>query len=117
MAAENSEPEKCVKCLIEFNGDKAIGCEGKCKWWFHLKCSELNNKDFNVIKNCEGVKWFCETCCSEKEVIDNILKALELLNEKVNALECKQEKMLQEKYAADSSALRSGEKSKGSNVL
>ncbi|KAK9873289.1 hypothetical protein WA026_021778 [Henosepilachna vigintioctopunctata] len=114
MASENSEPKKCGKCLIEFNGDKAIGCEGKCKRWFHLKHSELNNNDFNVIKTCKGVKWFCETCYSESEVIDNILKALELLNQKVNALECKQEKMLQEKYAADSSALISGEKSKGS---
>ncbi|KAK9872646.1 hypothetical protein WA026_018780 [Henosepilachna vigintioctopunctata] len=114
MATEKSEPEKCGKCLIELNGDKTIGCEGKCKKWVHLKCSELNNKDFNVMKNCKGVKWFCETCYSESEVMDNILKALKLLNRKVNAFECKQEKMLQEKYAADSSALISGEKSKGS---
>ncbi|KAK9871104.1 hypothetical protein WA026_011388 [Henosepilachna vigintioctopunctata] len=79
-----------------------------------LMCSVLNNKDFNVIKNCKGVKWFCETCCSESEVMDNILKTLELLKQKVNALECKHDKMLQEKYASDSSALISGEKSKGS---
>ncbi|KAK9882791.1 hypothetical protein WA026_023305 [Henosepilachna vigintioctopunctata] len=45
--------------------------------------------------------------------MDSILKALELLNQKVNALECKQERMLQEKYATVSSALISGEKSKG----
>ncbi|KAK9871504.1 hypothetical protein WA026_012875 [Henosepilachna vigintioctopunctata] len=114
MAAETSEIEKCSKCLIEFNGDKAIGCEGKCKRWFHLKCCELNNKDFNFIKNCKGVKWFCQICYGESEVMGNILKALELLNQKVNTLECNQEKILQEKYRVESSAPKNEEKSKGS---
>ncbi|GLV46620.1 hypothetical protein CBL_20899 [Carabus blaptoides fortunei] len=76
--------EGCIKCKITFNADKIIGCEGQCKGWFHLKCANIKEKEYSVISNCKGVKWYCEICDNDDEPV--AMKVLENMNEAIMAL-------------------------------
>ena len=54
--------ERCGKCKININAnDNIIVCAGKCDN-FHKKCAGITSKDFTLIQNCKGLKWFCENC-------------------------------------------------------
>lgn len=61
--AGGKDKVKCGVCKKSFlEGDKSIGCDGKCKVWYHLHCvnmTEVNYENFRVDKQS---KWFCKTC-------------------------------------------------------
>ncbi|KAK9880535.1 hypothetical protein WA026_011772 [Henosepilachna vigintioctopunctata] len=88
--ADEEEPEKCGKCSKEIDGGLSVGCEGKCSEWFHLKCAELTVKEYNVIKGCKRLKWFCDICY-ESEVIkrtnDEVIKEIKQLKDQISRLE------------------------------
>ncbi|GLV36019.1 hypothetical protein CBL_01783 [Carabus blaptoides fortunei] len=68
--ANNKERDKfCEKCKKEFDGVKIVGCEGNCANWFHEESSGLTNKQYQVLENCDAMKWF-----SVKQVVSELLE-------------------------------------------
>lgn len=63
MAPSENE---CFKCnSIIKKGGGSINC-GKCRYWFHKKCSDLNTSEFNSFaqeyKKSGHMKWNCQLC-------------------------------------------------------
>lgn len=77
MAENEVDAKNCGKCREDFKEDKIIGCEGKCNQWFHIKCVKVKDKQFAVLKEFKGVKWYCEQCYVECEVINKVLTFLD----------------------------------------
>lgn len=80
------DDKQCFKCKVDFNADKIIGCEGECAGWYHLKCAKVTEQQYVVIKNCNGIKWFCKKCYEKSEVkvksdINKINRNIEQLKE------------------------------------
>lgn len=94
MADSEDVPESCSLCEKEFNGDKVIGCEGKCAEWFHIECAGLTHKQYSVIMTCKTVKWFCERCFIDSEV--KKARYIKTLTEEVRKLSIKFNKIDQE---------------------
>lgn len=75
MVGNEDDAKICHQCKTDFDGDKIIGCEGKCSGWFHLKCAGIKDKDFTVINQYHELKWFCEECRQDNFEV-NIIKKL-----------------------------------------
>lgn len=72
--SNNKERDKfCEKCKKEFGGEKIVGCEGNCACWFHVECSGLTNKQYQILDNCDAMKWFCKTCV----IVQNATRLIE----------------------------------------
>lgn len=68
-------------CKDEVSDDQdAINCQ-LCLLWFHLSCTKLDGKTYEVLKNCSssGLYWFC-TVCQLK--VDQNLKISNTINSK-----------------------------------
>ena len=57
----------CYLCLvckkIALNRPKAI-CSDHCNQWVHIRCSDLNDLDYNLLK-LKNENWYCILCTSE----------------------------------------------------
>ena len=51
----------CKKSVL--NQHKAICCD-HCNQWVHIKCSDLNDLDYNLLKS-KSEFWYCILCTSE----------------------------------------------------
>ena len=51
----------CGKCGKECNGKKDVGCE-KCETWYHQKCEQLTNLQFNFLLKTT-LPYICSSCC------------------------------------------------------
>ena len=77
--------KQCAICNNDFDGDDIIGCDGECHNCFHTKCVAIKAKEFKVIQDCAGLKFYCENCRADKSIglkdvqilIDNALKKYE----------------------------------------
>lgn len=61
----------CGLCGKVFkDGDKSIFCELYCEKWFHIKCLNIKNSDYEKIQSLgKHSKWFCDPC--ERKVKKN----------------------------------------------
>lgn len=50
---------------------EAIGCDAKCKQWFHLSCAKVTTKEFTFLKSKPNFKWFCSVCESHNDGIES----------------------------------------------
>lgn len=42
---------------------KYLGCDGRCKSWYHIECLDLNDETFQkIVEIAEHVRWFCKDC-------------------------------------------------------
>ena len=53
--------EVCKKCVL--NQHKAICCDN-CNQWVHIKCNNLNDLDYNLLKP-KNENWYCILCTPE----------------------------------------------------
>ena len=54
----------CTVCKKVFlNQHKAICCD-HCNQWVHIKCNDLNDLDYNLLKS-KNEFWYCILCTSE----------------------------------------------------
>jgi hypothetical protein len=52
----------CHQILAEnIPGQKLIGCEGRCRKWFHMNCARLTDPDYQHLLDT-NTKWTCSTC-------------------------------------------------------
>ena len=51
----------CKKSVL--NQHKAICCD-HCNQWVHIKCNDLNDLDYNLLKS-KNEFWYCKLCTSE----------------------------------------------------
>ena len=67
----NNEKEYCLPtCIIGRNNTiHSMVCCDRCETWFHTKCLNIPDEQFNKIKDTE---WFCPNC-SKKEDKNNPL--------------------------------------------
>ena len=67
----NNEKEYCLPtCIIgRKNPNQTMVCCDKCETWFHIKCLNIPDEQFNKIKETE---WFCPNC-SKKDDNKNTL--------------------------------------------
>ena len=61
----NNEKEYCLPtCIIgRKNPNQTMVCCDKCETWFHIKCLNIPDEQFNKIKETE---WFCPNCKKEE---------------------------------------------------
>ena len=77
----------CSACNNDLNdeatyGKFLIGCD-VCFCWFHLKCSKVNKKAYDLIVANNSLHWFCTTCNDKSK---NLLGQLEVLVAEQKAL-------------------------------
>lgn len=68
----------CTKYKEKFKNDTGLKC-AVCDNIFHVKCADVTIKEFNVIKNLQGLKWFCEGCLPLWKLCMNITKEFSVL--------------------------------------
>lgn len=62
MATSKDTEKFCEACKKDFNGEKAVGCEGMYASWFHIQCSGPTTKQLQALDSCDSLKWLCPTC-------------------------------------------------------
>ena len=78
---DNSEEIRpCLACSNDLNdeatyGKFLIGCD-VCFGWFHLKCTKVSKKAYDMIVANNSLHWFCNSCNDKSK---NLLGQLELL--------------------------------------
>ena len=45
----------------ERDDDKATFCEGECHSWYHARCVDISNDEYDSLTESEG-KWECSEC-------------------------------------------------------
>ena len=81
--------EKIIDATVSKHGQDSILCEGSCQSWLHRRCAGLTKAEFANISNRPDYKFCCSRCRLGKSESE-----LELLKEKVAALESKLEALL-----------------------
>ena len=65
VSDETQTKSKCQICAVVVkHKEKAVNCN-KCKFWFHAKCINMTNNEYNALKKTAKVKnsmWFCDKC-------------------------------------------------------
>ena len=59
--------------------DDALECD-ICEGWFHLECSGVSKKCYELILDCEGLPWMCKSCKVSLRSLSSSLHALEADN-------------------------------------
>ena len=73
---ENSETVcgGCKHAINDRDAENAIQCD-QCSQWHHQKCSKLDKPAITFLGKAHdkypGIKWFCPTCQSQKEVVSD----------------------------------------------
>ena len=58
----------CARCKGTLE-DEQINCDS-CSKWYHRKCTELNNADFDyLVRTDDSVGWFCPQCRHDKATV------------------------------------------------
>ena len=56
----------CPICQKDIkNNTDCIGCD-KCNKWFHFKCSNIKQSDFEIYCKEKSLDWFCTTCLKDR---------------------------------------------------
>lgn len=77
----------CLKCGKAFIGNQnSIQCL-QCEKWIHLKCSKIDKAAFNILTENDDVTWSCEDCMTGKKDNKPWLSTMQLLLDKVLAME------------------------------
>ena len=106
---DQRSPWICIKCenAIEEGNEEVMECHG-CKEWCHKACTELTGSQYNCLKHGGNfIQWFCEECREEdgggkgqksrlEAKMDNILKVLTSVHDRLDKLEGKQRENLRE---------------------
>ena len=65
----------CSKCNIDIKRNEKIKCcEGGCEGVYHIKCTDLNEAEYNLLQTKKCLKWFCSWCVANGG--ENNIKAL-----------------------------------------
>ena len=73
--------DPCRICLKSVHRNhKAIQCD-ICDQWIHIKCNNLDNTNYNVLKNSTN-PWFCATCTADAIPFQNLNNEQFFLNSK-----------------------------------
>lgn len=71
MTGPNKKPKAppvcpCAACGLDVpDNSKAVGCD--CDKWYHLKCTELNDKQYKALSEDAGpMTWVCRDCLQLK---------------------------------------------------
>ncbi|ESN92844.1 hypothetical protein HELRODRAFT_164974 [Helobdella robusta] len=70
---------KCAKCLGSTNvkdKDSVLRCS-RCDIVVHVKFISTNDSLLDVLKNCNGLKWFCDSCVKLPFNLDSLLKSVD----------------------------------------
>lgn len=82
-----NKDEVCGECCKKFSKKEGelglVGCDFECQKWYHLRCTDLDENDFEVIRKKKSLKWFCKTC-NKVSVMRNT--TIQTLREQVNLL-------------------------------
>ena len=66
-------PYKCPSCKIDVKNKSNSICCDKCNKWFHLKCTNLRQSEFEIYCIDNSFEWICENCsndcCNKCEII------------------------------------------------
>ena len=54
----------CAVCKMSVLNQHKETCCDHCNKWVHIKCNDLNDLDFNLLKS-ENEFWYCILCASE----------------------------------------------------
>lgn len=78
MAVDLVEDGVCRSCdRVVKENDFALGCDGLCEKWFHIKCISVGKKDYDkFIALGEKSVWFCDTCKIEVKALITARKEL-----------------------------------------
>lgn len=76
--------ELCGKCKKK-NKEPIINCSGDCNMIYHLKCVKIQSTDYDVVQNCRGIKWFCDTCIETLERVWGLKKDISNLQKQVSS--------------------------------
>lgn len=96
----------CDKCSTDVKQENSLKCEGICNKIFHNKCMNITSRDFQIIQNIQGLKWYCESCNDfvtmakdmRKEIVDVKSSILGEINELKNTMN------MNEKYKLEKSS-------------
>ncbi|ESO10509.1 hypothetical protein HELRODRAFT_183538 [Helobdella robusta] len=70
---------KCAKCLGSTNvkdKDSVLRCS-RCDTVVHVKCISTNDSLLDALKNCSGLKWFCDGCVKLPFNLDSLSKLVD----------------------------------------
>ena len=70
----------CKKSVL--NQLKAICCD-HCNQWVHIKCNNLNDFDYNLLKS-KNENWYCMLCTSETLRFCQINEKMSILKGNLN---------------------------------
>lgn len=70
----------CGKCGNEVrDDDRAIFCEGECRSWYHARCVDISNDEYDSLTESEG-KWECSECKSCDLPVFNSVDAVDMFH-------------------------------------
>ena len=70
----------CGKCGNEVrDDDRAIFCEGECRSWYHARCVDISNDEYDSLTESEG-KWECSECKSCDLPVFNSVDAVDVFH-------------------------------------
>jgi len=61
---EDNDYELCPICKVNYEGanKNMIGCDGRCKGWYHIDCVGLSASEFEKLSKDENSHWECPYC-------------------------------------------------------
>jgi hypothetical protein len=76
----------CKLCIQ--GGEKTIKCDSDCLLVFHLRCTDIKEPAYKVIREHPSIFWSCEQCSHEKRALSISSKqALERISELVTKMD------------------------------
>ena len=52
----------CRICMRKIRSNhRAVSCDG-CEWWMHIKCSDMEKRTYNLLKDKRSFNWTCHYC-------------------------------------------------------
>lgn len=73
-----SNNENCPICENNVKSENGIQCSGLCRKIYHIRCMDFQGKDLQIMKNINGLRWFCTNCLP---LLDFTLKLNKDLND------------------------------------
>lgn len=84
---ESGDDDDCGSCTSNLNRGKenVVNCSGTCKNSYHLKCANVSKRCFDALQVNKSLKWFCEDCLMNFNLIMNFHEEFNKLKDFVSA--------------------------------
>ncbi len=93
-SAENENPrETCGKCDEEISDTDLFVTCSTCSLQFHIQCQKMSKAKLKVIKEEDGILWFCHAC---RRTTRNMIGKMSEMEKRLVSLESQMKTSIQE---------------------